>query len=95
MGRGQARFWQEKSLIHAIFYWNWETLARVSLQAQRRFPARVAKVFFGCGFSRPGRGCKDALRRVEPNRYFTGLGLFCLLEAKDTEIASLRKGANH
>jgi RNA-directed DNA polymerase len=30
-----------------------------------------------------------------PNRYFTGLGLYCLLEAKVTETASLRKGANH
>jgi hypothetical protein len=30
-----------------------------------------------------------------PNRYFTGLGLFCLLDAKVTEITSLRQGANH
>ena len=30
-----------------------------------------------------------------PNRYFTELGLFCLLEARNSEIASLRKGANH
>jgi RNA-directed DNA polymerase len=30
-----------------------------------------------------------------PNRYFTGLGLFCLLDAKVMEIASLRYGANH
>jgi RNA-directed DNA polymerase len=30
-----------------------------------------------------------------PNRYFTGLGLFCLLDAKVTETASLRLGANH
>ena len=30
-----------------------------------------------------------------PNRYFTGLGLFCLLDAKVTETASLRQGANH
>jgi RNA-directed DNA polymerase len=30
-----------------------------------------------------------------PNRYFTGLGLFCLLDAKVTEAASLRIGANH
>ena len=30
-----------------------------------------------------------------PNRYFTGLGLLCLQDAKDTEIASLRQGANH
>jgi RNA-directed DNA polymerase len=30
-----------------------------------------------------------------PNRYFTGLGLFCLLDAKVTETASLHHGANH
>ena len=30
-----------------------------------------------------------------PNRYFTGLGLFCLLDAQVTETASLRLGANH
>ena len=30
-----------------------------------------------------------------PNRYFTGLGLFCLLDAKAAETASLRLGANH
>jgi len=30
-----------------------------------------------------------------PNRYFTGLGLFCLLDARATETASLRHGANH
>jgi RNA-directed DNA polymerase len=30
-----------------------------------------------------------------PNRYFTNLGLFCLLEAREVEIASLRNGANH
>ena len=30
-----------------------------------------------------------------PNRYFTELGLFCLLEARNSEIASLRNGANH
>jgi len=30
-----------------------------------------------------------------PNRYFTGLGLFCLRDAKVTEITSLRQGANH
>jgi len=30
-----------------------------------------------------------------PNRYFTGLGLFCLLDAKVTETTSLRQGANH
>jgi len=30
-----------------------------------------------------------------PNRYFTNLGLFCLLDAQEVEIASLRPGANH
>lgn len=30
-----------------------------------------------------------------PNRYFTELGLYCLLDAKVTETASLRSGANH
>ena len=30
-----------------------------------------------------------------PNRYFTNLGLFCLLEAREVEIASLRNGVNH
>lgn len=30
-----------------------------------------------------------------PNRYFMKLGLFCLLEAQETEVASLRRGANH
>lgn len=29
------------------------------------------------------------------NRYFTDLGLFCLLEARKSAIASLRNGANH
>jgi len=29
------------------------------------------------------------------NRYFTNLGLLCLQEAKEVEIASLRHGANH
>jgi RNA-directed DNA polymerase len=39
-----------------------------------------------------GRG-KDHHRW--PNRYFTGLGLFCLLDAKVTETISLQTGANH
>ena len=30
-----------------------------------------------------------------PNRYFTGLGLYSLLDAKETEIASPRNRANH
>jgi RNA-directed DNA polymerase len=39
-----------------------------------------------------GRG-KDHHRW--PNRYFARLGLYCLLDARATEIASLRNGANH
>jgi len=39
-----------------------------------------------------GRG-KDHHRW--PNRYFAGLGLYCLLDARAMEIASLRTGANH
>lgn len=30
-----------------------------------------------------------------PNRYFAGLGLYCLLDAQSAEVASLRHGANH
>jgi RNA-directed DNA polymerase len=30
-----------------------------------------------------------------PNRYFTGLGLFCLLDAQVVETTSLQQGANH
>ena len=30
-----------------------------------------------------------------PNRYFKKLGLFCLLNAREYEIASLRNGVNH
>jgi len=30
-----------------------------------------------------------------PNRYFAELGLFCLLDAQASEVASLRRGANH
>jgi RNA-directed DNA polymerase len=45
------------------------------------------------------RGCKGRGRGRDhqrwPNRYFTELGLLCLLEAKVTEIISLRHGANH
>ena len=43
---------------------------------------------------RGGRGRGEDHHRW-PNRYFTGLGLFCLLDAKVTEAASLRQGANH
>lgn len=39
-----------------------------------------------------GRG-KDHQRW--PNRYFTKLGYYCLLETREMEIASLRKGANY
>jgi RNA-directed DNA polymerase len=48
---------------------------------------------------RKRRGCKGRGRGRDhqrwPNRYFTELGLFCLLEAKVSEIISLRYGANH
>jgi len=48
---------------------------------------------------RKRRGCKGRGRGRDhqrwPNHYFTELGLFCLLEAKVTEIISLRYGANH
>ena len=44
-----------------------------------------------CGLEGRGRG-KDHQRW--PNRYFKDLGLFCLLDAQETEIASLRNGAN-
>lgn len=43
---------------------------------------------------RKGRGRGKDHQRW-PNRYFTELGLFCLLEARNSEITSLRKGANH
>jgi RNA-directed DNA polymerase len=44
------------------------------------------------GLEGRGRG-KDHQRW--PNRYFKKLGLFCLLDARETEFASLRNGANH
>jgi RNA-directed DNA polymerase len=46
---------------------------------------------------RKRRGCEGRGRDHQrwPNRYFTELGLFCLLEAKVSEIISLRYGANH
>ena len=48
---------------------------------------------------RKRRGCKGRGRGRDhqrwPNRYFTELGLFCLLEAKVSEIISLRYGANY
>ena len=44
------------------------------------------------GLKGRGRG-KDHHRW--PNRYFTKLGLVCLLDARELETASLRNGANH
>jgi RNA-directed DNA polymerase len=44
------------------------------------------------GFKGRGRG-KDHQRW--PNRYFTKLGLFCLLDARKSTCASLHYGANH
>ena len=44
------------------------------------------------GLKGRGRG-KDHQRW--PNRYFTKLGFFCLLDAQEVEIVSLRQGANH
>jgi hypothetical protein len=48
---------------------------------------------------RKRRGGRDRGRGLDhhrwPNRYFTALGLFCLLDAQAAEIASLRNGANH
>jgi RNA-directed DNA polymerase len=44
---------------------------------------------------RGGRGRGRGLDHHRwPNRYFTGLGLFCLLDAKVSETTSLRQGAN-
>jgi RNA-directed DNA polymerase len=40
----------------------------------------------------PARG-RDHYRW--PNRYFAGLGLYCLLDARALELAGLRNGANH
>ena len=45
---------------------------------------------------RGGKGRGRGLdHRRWPNRYFTGLGLYCLMDAKVTEIVSLRQGATH
>jgi RNA-directed DNA polymerase len=45
---------------------------------------------------RGGRGRGRGLDHHRwPNRYFTALGLFCLLDAQAAELASLRNGANH
>jgi RNA-directed DNA polymerase len=41
-----------------------------------------------------GRG-RGADHQRWPNRYFKKLGLFCLLDARESETASLRNGANH
>jgi RNA-directed DNA polymerase len=47
---------------------------------------------------RKRRGLEGRGRGIDhhrwPNRYFEKLGLFCLLDARETEHASLRKGAN-
>jgi len=43
---------------------------------------------------RKGRGRGRDHQRW-PNRYFAELGLFCLLDAQASEVASLRRGANH
>jgi RNA-directed DNA polymerase len=48
---------------------------------------------------RKRRGLEGRGRGVDhqrwPNRYFKKLGLFCLLDARETEFASLRNGVNH
>ena len=48
---------------------------------------------------RKRRGLEGRGRGIDhqrwPNRYFKKLGLFCLLDARETEFASLRNGANH
>lgn len=48
---------------------------------------------------RKRRGGKGRGRGLDhqrwPNRYFTELGLFCLLDAQRAELASLREGAKH
>jgi RNA-directed DNA polymerase len=48
---------------------------------------------------RKRRGLEGRGRGIDhqrwPNRYFTKLGLFCLLDARESTFASLRNGANH
>jgi RNA-directed DNA polymerase len=48
---------------------------------------------------RKRRGLEGRGRGIDhqrwPNRYFTKLGLFCLLDARESTYASLRHGANH
>ena len=48
---------------------------------------------------RKRRGLEGRGRGIDhqrwPNRYFTKLGLFCLLDARETEFASLRNGVNY
>ena len=48
---------------------------------------------------RKRRGLKGRGRGIDhqrwPNRYFTKLGLFCLLDARESTYTSLRNGANH
>ena len=43
---------------------------------------------------REGRGRGKDHQRW-PNHYFKKLGLYCLLDARETEFASLRKGENY
>ena len=47
---------------------------------------------------RKRRGLEGRGRGIDhqrsPNRYFEKLGLFCLLDARETEFANLRNGAN-
>lgn len=48
---------------------------------------------------RKRRGLEGRGRGIDhqrwPNRYFTKLGLFCLLDARESTFTSLRNGANH
>ena len=48
---------------------------------------------------RKRRGLEGRGRGIDhqrwPNRYFTKLGLFCLLDVRESTYASLRNGANH
>lgn len=64
-------------------------LARVDGWVRGRLRAILRK---RRGLKGRGRG-RDHQRW--PNRYFTELGLFCLLDARASAIASLRHGANH
>lgn len=52
-----------------------------------------------CSILRKRRGLEGRGRGADyhrwTNRYFKKLGLFCLLDARESESASLRIGANH